>query len=223
MIGWLKGQIIEKFDDAILLNVQDVGYIVSLSQKNLHNIAIGEDIALFTELLVRENEMRLFGFASLKEKNWFLLLTTVQGVGPKVAMAIISLLTPSALLSALLSQDKNAFTQVSGVGPKMANRIVNELKDKIPADLYDVQNLNNAPIPALEQKPTKTSKQKVQIIEEETDIQHNAVIFADATSALENLGYQRSDIFQAFEKIDKENVESTQNLIRLALKALAQS
>src|SRR3982750_57157 len=138
MIGKLKGIIDSYGEDYIILDVQGVGYQVHCSARTLQALpAQGEPVSLAIETHVREDQIRLFGFQSDIEREWFRLLQTVQGVGTKVALAILSTLRPADLASAIAMRDKAMVARSPGVGPKVAERVVTELKDKAPkyADL----------------------------------------------------------------------------------------
>jgi Holliday junction DNA helicase RuvA len=134
MIGKLKGIVDSYGEDFVILDVHGVGYVVNCSARTLQKLApVGEAAALAIETQVREDSIRLFGFSSDAERDWFRLLQSVQGVGAKVALAILSILSPGELASAIAGQDKAMVARASGVGPKLAARIVAELKDKAPA------------------------------------------------------------------------------------------
>jgi holliday junction DNA helicase RuvA len=207
MIGKLTG-IIDSFgENFVILNVQGVGYHVFASARTLARIGqAGEGASLLIDTHVREDHIHLYGFADAAEQKWFRLLTTVQGVGAKVGMAILGTCPPEKLSIAIASQDKAAITQADGVGPKLGVRIVTELKDKI----------GNMEIAAL--KPTKSS------IAPQKGSESQA-LHSDAVSALVNLGYQRSDAYsavaQAAQKANDNEKANLQTLIRLALKELS--
>jgi Holliday junction DNA helicase RuvA len=134
MIGKLKGVIDSYGEDFVILDVNGVGYVVHCSGRTLQKLPrAGEAAALAIETQVREDSIRLFGFDSEAERDWFRLLQTVQGVGAKVALGILSILPVAELGSAIASQDKAMVARAPGVGPKLAARIVAELKDKAPA------------------------------------------------------------------------------------------
>jgi holliday junction DNA helicase RuvA len=134
MIGKLRGVIDSVGEDFVILDVHGVGYIVTCSSRTLQQLpGVGEAAALAIETQVREDSIRLFGFLLEAERDWFRLLQTVQGVGAKVALAILSILTPADLALAIAAQDKATVARATGVGPKLAARIVAELKDKAPA------------------------------------------------------------------------------------------
>jgi Holliday junction DNA helicase RuvA len=134
MIGKLRGVIDSNGEDFVILDVNGVGYVVHCSGRTLQRLPRpGEPATLAIETQVREDSIRLFGFASETEREWFRLLQSVQGVGAKVALAVQSILEPSDLAAAIALQDKAAISRAPGVGPKLAARIVAELKDKAPA------------------------------------------------------------------------------------------
>ncbi len=134
MIGKLKGIIDSYGEDTVILDVQGVGYLVHCSSRTLQSLPqTGEATVLFIETIVREDMIRLFGFGTSVEQQWFNILLGVQGVGQKVALAILSTLRPAELANAIAMKDKAAIARTSGVGPKLAERICVELKDKAPA------------------------------------------------------------------------------------------
>lgn len=131
MIAHLKGRLEATGADHAVIDVGGVGYLVGASAKTLAVLgSVGEAATLFTEMLVAEDSIRLVGFARPDERDWFRLLTAVQGVGARVALAILSVLDPADLAHAIASQDKATVGRANGVGPKLAERIVRELKDK---------------------------------------------------------------------------------------------
>ena len=131
MIAYLKGILAGTSADAAVVEVNGVGYLVGASSRTLAALgSVGEAVHVHTELLVGEDFQRLVGFASADERDWFRLLTGVQGVGARVALAILSALDPAELSRAVASQDKAMVARANGVGPKLAERIVRELKDK---------------------------------------------------------------------------------------------
>jgi Holliday junction DNA helicase RuvA len=134
MIGKLKGLIDSYGEDHVILDVNGVGYVVHCSARTLQHLPRpGEAAALAIETQVREDAIRLYGFTSDAERDWFRLLQTVQGVGAKLALAILGVLTPAELASAIALQDKAMIARAPGVGARLATRIVTELKDKVPA------------------------------------------------------------------------------------------
>ncbi|GGH29838.1 Holliday junction ATP-dependent DNA helicase RuvA [Alsobacter metallidurans] len=204
MIGKLKGTIDSYGEDSIVLDVHGVGYVVQCSAKTLGALpAAGEAVVLSIETQVREDAIRLFGFRTDGEREWFRLLQSVQGVGAKVALAILSVLDGGALATAIGTQDKAAVARAPGVGPKLAARIVAELKDKAPG----LGALDPALVRLAGAVEDRTAPKPV----------------ADAVSALVNLGYpqaQASAAVAAALKNGGEGVEAPQ-LIRLGLRELA--
>jgi Holliday junction DNA helicase RuvA len=133
MIGKLSGVLEYRADDHVLLDVRGVGYIVFCSDRTLASLpAVGTVLALYTDLIVREDLLQLFGFTSLQEKEWHRLLMSVQGVGAKASLAILSTLGPEGVSRAIALGDWSAVKSARGIGPKTAQRVVNELKDKAP-------------------------------------------------------------------------------------------
>jgi Holliday junction DNA helicase RuvA len=131
MIAHLKGRLDATGIDHAVIDVGGVGYLVGASAKTLEKLGItGDAVTIHTEMLVSEDSIRLMGFASGDERDWFRLLTSVQGVGAKVALAILSILAPDELRTAVARADAAMIARANGVGPKLAQRIVNELKDK---------------------------------------------------------------------------------------------
>ncbi|WP_460450558.1 Holliday junction branch migration protein RuvA [Alsobacter sp. SYSU BS001988] len=204
MIGKLKGTIDSFGEDSIVLDVHGVGYVVQCSAKTLGALpAAGEAVALSIETQVREDAIRLFGFRTDQEREWFRLLQTVQGVGAKVALGILSVLDGGALATAIGTQDKAAVARAPGVGPKLAARIVAELKDKAPG----LGSLDPALVRLAGAVEDRSAPKPV----------------ADAVSALVNLGYaqaQASAAVAAALKNGGEGAEAPQ-LIRLGLRELA--
>ena len=170
MIGKLKGHIDSTGEDHVILDVNGVGYVVHCSARTLQHLPRpGEAAALAIETQVREDAIRLYGFTSDAERDWFRLLQTVQGVGAKLALAILGVLTPAELASAIALQDKAMVARAPGVGARLATRLVTELKDKVPAVAVDSALVRLA---GDGEKPA-------------------AGPAADAISALVNLGYGR--------------------------------
>lgn len=203
MIGRLKGLIDGYGGDWVLVDVNGVGYVVHASARTLAALPpVGEAAAVSIETFVREDQIRLFGFASDAERDWFRLLLGVQGVGTKVALAILSALGPDELASAIALQDKAAVSRAQGVGPKVAQRIITELKDKAPAFGGD---LGLAQVSA------------------EIDAGAPSAV-ADAVSALVNLGYAQMQAGAAVAKAQQQAGEGadTAELIRRSLKELMQ-
>jgi Holliday junction DNA helicase RuvA len=206
MIGKLKGIIDALGDDWVLLDVNGVCYEVHCSPRTLGAMPlVGEAATLAIETYVREDQIKLFGFATDAERAWFKLLQSVQGVGAKVALAVLGTLSPQDLANAIALQDKVQVSRTPGVGLKVAQRIVLELKDKIP-DLV----LSGQPGAALSAVGTELAPE--------------FPAAADAVSALTNLGYAQAQASAAVAAASRKAGEGseTAELIRLGLKELAQ-
>lgn len=202
MIAKLRGILDSVGDGFLILDVNGVGYRVFCSAKTQMKMpANGQSAALLIETQVREDHIHLFGFADAAEKGWFSLLTTVQGVGAKAALAILSVLSVDELSAAIASGDSKSITRAPGVGPKLAVRIVTELKSKIGA--------------AFSAAGTDTPAGDI--------AQARGSAVNDAVSALVNLGYARMDASMAVAKSFKKRGESAKvdELIRDALKEFA--
>jgi len=205
VIAKLKGLIDSIGEDWAIIDVNGVGYLVHASSRSLGALPVeGEPVAMFIETVVREDAITLFGFTSGAERDMFRLLTSVQGVGAKVGLAILSALSPDELQNAIAAQDKTAVSRAKGVGPKVATRIVTELKDKVTGLVFKPQGVQmpagGAPAQAAE---------------------GGAV--ADAVSALVNLGYRPTEAHGAVAKAAGELGEGAgvSALVPAALKHLS--
>jgi holliday junction DNA helicase RuvA len=203
MIGKLKGRVDSAGADWVMVDVSGVCYFVSCSSKTLSALpGAGEFTEVHTEMLVSQDAIRLVGFATLLEREWFKLLQSVQGVGARVALAILSVLSASELASAIALQDKAMIGRANGVGKKLAERIVLELKDKAPA--YTAADIGLGQVAAELASPMPSA-------------------ITDAVSALLNLGYGQSQAAMAVSAAMKKagDDQPTEKLIRLALKEMA--
>lgn len=220
MIAKLRGVVDTLGSDYCIIDVNGVGYLVFASAKTLAKLARGAQVALLIETIVREDSISLFGFADAWEKEWFLTLTKVQGVGAKVCLAILSVLSPMQLAQAVSAQDKASFTRAAGVGPKLAARIVTELKDKIvtiPMEASMKSDLSSTVDGTAE---TETEGYEDALVEMQSE--DSSMNIDDAVSALVNLGYQRIEAYRAVNLAAKNNPEAdVPNLIKLALKEFA--
>jgi len=204
MIGKLKGTIEEIGDDYVLVDVHGVCYVAFCSARTLSRLGpVGEACVLFIETYVREDQLKLFGFMTALEREWFTLLQSVQGVGAKVALAVLSTLPPSELANAIALQDRTSVARAQGVGPKVAVRIVTELKNKAPAFAGEASGTIG--------------------LKQELGEGVAAAPVADAVSALTNLGYSRDQAANAVAAAMKTAGEGADSakLIRLGLKELA--
>jgi Holliday junction DNA helicase RuvA len=204
MIGKLKGTVDEIGEDYVLVDVHGVCYVAYCSARTLSRMgSVGEAVVLFIETYVREDQLKLFGFTSALEREWFRLLQIVQGVGSKVALAVLSTLTPSELANAIALQDKTSISRAPGVGPKVAIRILTELKSKAPAFAGEgAVNLE---------------------LKQELGEGVASAPVSDAVSALTNLGYSRDQAANAVAAALRNGGEGADSarLIRLGLKELA--
>jgi len=221
MIGKLSGVVEYRGDDHVLIDVRGVGYVVYCSDRVLMALpGPGEAVALYTDLLVREDLMQLFGFPTLVEKEWHRLLMTVQGVGAKASLAILGALGPEGVSRAIALGDWNAVKAAKGIGPKTAQRVVIELKDKAPSVMAMAGRGPAALAEAMEDEvietPAATRRRPAPKPAAAPAAQ------AEALSALTNLGYAPGEAAAAVAEALSDMPEAaTSDLIRTALKALA--
>ncbi|MEO1453791.1 MAG: Holliday junction branch migration protein RuvA [Pseudomonadota bacterium] len=215
MIGRLAGRIDYRGSDNVLIDVGGVGYVVHVSDRTLAALpGVGEAAALYTDLLVREDLLQLFGFTTLVEKEWHRLLMSVQGIGAKASMAILGTLGPDGVSRAIAMGDWSAVKAAPGVGPKIAQRVVNELKDKAPTVMAMAAPSAPAPVaPGTAADP---------LIEPVLQTAPSGAAQAEALSALGNLGYAPSEAARAVAEAASDNPQAdTAALIRAALRRLA--
>ncbi|HYH38456.1 MAG TPA: Holliday junction branch migration protein RuvA [Azospirillum sp.] len=208
MIAKLTGVVDSVGTDWVVIDVNGVGYQLTASSRTLSRLMGGERASMVVETFVRDDRIVLYGFADAAERDWFRLLTTIQGVGARLALSILGVLDADQLTRAIASQDKTALTRADGVGAKVATRIVNELKDKVGNLALGVSATVGAPAkgaPAAGPSPDNAA-------------------MADAVSALVNLGYGRSEAFGAVVAAGRGLGEGAKvaDLIRLGLKELSQ-
>ena len=221
MIGKLSGRVDYRSDDHILLDVRGVGYMIYCSDRTLAALpSVGEAVALYTDLVVREDLLQLFGFPTLVEKEWHRLLMSVQGIGAKASLSILGALGADGVSRAIALGDWNAIKAAKGVGPKTAQRVVIELRDKAPTVMAMAgqsatpaavsDDVIEADVPVPQPAPTP----------QPVAVQSNAQ--ADALSALQNLGYSPSEAAAAVAQVMVDAPETeTSGVIRAALKLLA--
>lgn len=219
MIGKLTGRIDARFSDHVLIDVHGVGYVVHCSDRTLAALpGVGEFAAIYTELLVREDLLQLFGFLSIAEREWHRLLISVQGVGAKGALAIQGTLGTEGLSRAIAIGDWGAVKAAPGVGPKIAQRIVNELKGKAAGVMaMGGADIAHAPAPVL----IEDDAQPIPAPATVTTPAANPNAQADALSALTNLGYGPSEAASAVAQAALEAGDDPAALIRAALRLLA--
>ena len=215
MIGRIAGRLEYRAGDHVLIDVRGVGYLVYVSDRTMAGLpGVGEGVALYTDLLVREDLLQLFGFPTMLEKEWHRLLMTVQGVGAKAAMAISSALGTDGVARAIAMGDARAIQAAQGVGPKLAQRVILELKAKAPALMM------------VQAGPAAVADADDVVIEPVRTVARVAApaptYTADALSALANLGYSPVDAAGAVATVAAGNPGAdTGTLIRAALKMLA--
>jgi holliday junction DNA helicase RuvA len=178
VIAKLKGVVDSVDADSAVVDVGGVGYLVAASARTLRELAAGDVVTVLVETIVREDAIALYGFLEAAERDWFRILTTVQGVGAKVALSILSTLSPDEIARAIAAQDRATLSRPAGVGPKLAARLATELKDKAAA-------LHPVPV--------------VKIVE--TGAMAAGSVNEDAVSALVNLGYRRVEAFGAVARV----------------------
>ena len=220
MIGRLRGRVDYKAHDHFLLDVSGVGYLIFCSERTLSEIpGNGEFTTIYTDLLVREDLLQIFGFLSQVEKEWYRLLMSVQGVGAKASLAILSALGEDGVSRAIALGDWTSVKSAKGIGPKTAQRVVNELKDKA------AHVMSLVPHKVGNQEEKVSDADIIERIDENPSINlaiSNNSAQADALSALQNLGYTPSDAAAAVAKILNQSSDlSTEELIRSSLKMLS--
>ena len=194
MYYYIKGTLVQKNDNYIVVDANGVGYMIYTSLNSMKNTGeVGKKITIYTYLHVREDVMDLFGFTTIEEKNMFMHLISVSGVGPKAALSILSVTTPAKFALAVITNDVKTITKASGVGPKMAQRVILELKDKM-----------------------KTDELEIDLEDESDDILSDNR--SEAISALVVLGYSSNDAQKAVKGID--GTLSVEEIIKKALAGL---
>ncbi len=201
MIAQLRGTVVQIDNQQVILDVQGVGYAVHVSGRTQRQVALTSgDITVLTEMQVREDSMTLFGFIDTAERDAFRLLITVQGVGAKAAMSILSVLMPVELTNAIVSGDKAMVARADGVGPKIAQRVVNELSEKIGK----IANLVS----------------DCEVVSADINVTQSSAM-QDAMSALCNLGYGRAEAYAALARVKKDDVaDDLSALIAAALREI---
>jgi Holliday junction DNA helicase RuvA len=228
MIGKISGILSYKEIDHVLIDVNGLGYEVYLSNRTLANVpSLGKKISVYTELIVREDLMQLVGFSSRHEREWYRLLTGVQGVGSKAALKILGTIQISMLSRAILTGDITTVKAAQGIGPKIAQRIVSELKDKAPAlmALSSDSHFENAVVAeSTNDELSSGGFNESEVIEVNVAFEgFSSCVQSEALSALTNLGYSQQDAALAITNIlplQNDPIEVPE-LIRLALRHLS--
>ena len=222
MIASLTGILTLLGKSEIVLEVNGVGYLLHVSSKLITSLdEIGSELTLFTDLQIRDDKIVIYGFASSKDQNIFKLLQTVQGVGPRAALSILSTLNVDELILAISSGDKVMISRADGVGPKVAGRITTELVEKVSSlnnSLFNNSISKNIPV-TLQEKLNNNKN---------SDSSDFSVVVEDIISALVNLGYSRSEVFSVVMKIKKDFSLNNKNknftvsqIVPIALKELS--
>ena len=210
MIGRIKGQLIEKKSDCVVIDVHGIGYVVYVTEKTARSLTLGGeagDISLHSELLVKEDLLQLVGFLTQIEKDWFNLLRSVQGIGAKVALTILNTLDTKELLRAIRMKNELAFSSVSGIGSRMAQRLVVELSGR--KDLAVLED------EAIIEIKDENNEQTLNIIKRKEMQQ-------DALSALQNLGFKSVEAKSTIDKIlAQDEFNDASELVKEALRSLA--
>jgi len=225
MIGRVAGRIDYAAGDHVLIDVRGVGYLVYCSERTLRALpGAGEHVALYTDLLVRDDLMQLYGFSTLLEKEWHRLLMSVQGVGAKASLAILGALGPDGVGRAIALGDWNAVKAAKGIGPKTAQRVVNELKDKVPEVMaMGMAAAPDAP-PALAPDAVQDDGEVIEAAPapKPAAARPRSDAQAEALSALTNLGYAPGEAAGAVAQAAGDDPQAeTAAMIRAALKLLA--
>lgn len=222
MIASLKGVLASIGKSDIIIEVNGIGYLLNVSSKLISSLGnLGSNLSLFTDLQIKDDKIVMYGFIHSSEQLLFRLLQSVQGVGPKASLSILSTLSIDEIILAILSGDKTMLSRADGIGPKVAARIASELLEK-------VSTLNfNSSIIEIDQKHDNIEKKKFDFEEEDTD-DDLSVVFEDTISALINLGYGRSEVFLVVMKIKNEfsnnkknKLFTVSNIVPMALKELS--
>ena len=222
MIASLKGVLASIGKSDIIIEVNGIGYLLNVSSKLISSLGnLGSNLSLFTDLQIKDDKIVMYGFIHSSEQLLFRLLQSVQGVGAKASLSILSTLSIDEIILAILSGDKTMLSRADGIGPKVAARIASELLEK-------VSTLNfNSSIIEIDQKHENIEKKKFDFEEEDTD-DDLSVVFEDTISALINLGYGRSEVFLVVMKIKNEfsnnkknKLFTVSNIVPIALKELS--
>ena len=198
MIGFVNGEIEEMYEDRVLIDCGFMGYNIFVCGNVLESCSIGQEIKLYTYLNVREDAMNLFGFLSKDELKVFKLLITVNGIGPKGALAILTIMSPNDLRYAIMTEDSKLISKAPGIGAKTAQKVILELKDKLDMDGV-ISSIDD------------------DIIERNNNDVHNEII-DEAIEALVSLGYTQKEITKIIKSCDITECKTTEDVIKLVLK-----
>ena len=222
MIASLKGVLTSIGKSDIILEVNGIGYLLNVSSKLISSLGdVGSNLSLFTDLQIKDDKIVIYGFVNSSEQSFFKLLQSVQGVGPRAALSLLSTLSVDEVVLAISSGDKTMLSRAEGIGPKVAGRIASELLEKV-----SVFNISNS-IRNTDNKFNKNEQDKLNF--QENDYDGNiSMIVEDIISALINLGYGRSEVFSVVMKIKNDFSHKKQNklftvktIVPIALKELS--
>ena len=223
MIASLKGVLASIGKSDIIIEVNGIGYLLSVSSKLISSLGnLGSNLSLFTDLQIKDDKIVIYGFIHSSEQLLFRLLQSVQGVGPKASLSVLSTLSIDEIILAILSGDKTMLSRADGIGPKVAARIASELLEKV-----STLNFNNS-IKEIDQKLDNIETKKFGFEEEKDYNGDLSEIFEDTISALINLGYGRSEVFSVVMRIKNEfsnnknnKLFTVNNIVPIALKELS--
>lgn len=223
MIASLKGVLASIGKSDIIIEVNGIGYLLSVSSKLISSLGnLGSNLSLFTDLQIKDDKIVIYGFIHSSEQLLFRLLQSVQGVGPKASLSVLSTLSIDEIILAILSGDKTMLSRADGIGPKVAARIASELLEKV-----STLNFNNS-IKEIDQKLDNMETKKFGFEEEKDYNGDLSVVFEDTISALINLGYGRSEVFSVVMRIKNEfsnnkknKLFTVNNIVPIALKELS--
>ena len=223
MIASLKGVLASIGKSDIIIEVNGIGYLLSVSSKLISSLGnLGSNLSLFTDLQIKDDKIVIYGFIHSSEQLLFRLLQSVQGVGPKASLSVLSTLSIDEIILAILSGDKTMLSRADGIGPKVAARIASELLEKV-----STLNFNNS-IKEIDQKLDNIETKKFSFEEEKDYNGDLSVVFEDTISALINLGYGRSEVFSVVMRIKndfsnnkKNKLFTVNNIVPIALKELS--
>ena len=222
MIASLKGVLTSIGKSDIIIEVNGIGYLLNVSSKLISSLGdIGSNLSLFTDLQIKDDKIVIYGFVNSSEQSFFKLLQSVQGVGPRAALSLLSTLSVDEVVLAISSGDKTMLSRAEGIGPKVAGRIASELLDKV-----SVFNMSSS-IKDKDNKFNNNEQDKLNF--QENDYDGNvSMIVEDTISALINLGYGRSEVFSVVMKIKNDFSHKKQNklftvntIVPIALKELS--
>ena len=197
MIGYIKGTIEEILEDGVIIDNQGIGYVIKTPFNLLDTVTAGKQVKIYTYMYVREDQLALFGFESQTQLHMFELLITVNGIGPKAAIGVLSTLSVSALMMAIVSQDAKAISKAPGIGPKTAQKVILELKDKVSSENILYQEV--ADVAATTETAEDTAKN-------------------EAFMALVSLGYDNATASKAVAKVKDADKLDTETILKEALK-----